>query len=554
MKKIAIENLLGVVLVLAATAAYLSSLGGVVLFDDYTAIFRNANVTGDSAVFSGHRWLVDLSFYWNMRLGGKDPVTYHIFNLLIHLGCVLFIFGAVRRTLLGSSAFSGKSVKDKALTASLCGAGAALLWGVHPLTSQSVTYICQRYESMMAFFMFGAFYAFIRGTEGRHERIWFNLALLMLLGGMGCKEVMVAAPVLLLVYDYVFCGRELHVIVRKRGLFHIASFAAILVLMMYQVQLAADQIAGLNPGSRIGALRWWEYLYAQGEVILHYFRLALWPVRQCFDYDWRPGEFNLRGIFYVAINAFILGGGIYGVVRRKGWGFAVFMFYAVLAPTSSVVPVADLAAEHRMYVPLVPVTGILVYLLNMLSVRLSTRFKMRPAYPFVFAVIVIASVLGVMTHSRNLVYSSEVSMWRDVVTQRPGNLRARNDLAAALSEAGDLEGALIEYHEVISRVPEPLRGKLERGEAMVTGWFTKSSPEYAYFVASANLGTMYCNESRDYVKSFEWYLAALRVAPFNPDVRRSAINVLRAFGHPEADLEQVLNAAITESIRERREE
>lgn len=554
MKKIAIEQILVAVLVIATTVAYLSSFYGVFLFDDFPAIFGNPNVTGPGSVLSGHRWLVDLTFRFNMRMSGTDPLSYHVVNLLIHLGCVLFVFGALRRTLLKVSVSADRSIKEKSLNAALCGAGAALLWGVHPLTTQSVTYICQRYESMMAFFMFGAFYAFIRGTEGKRERLWFNISLFMLICGMGCKEVMVVAPVLLLTYDYVFCGKNPRDIVMRRGLFHIASFATLLVLMMYQVQLAADQISGSNPGSRIGDLRWWEYLYAQGEVILHYVRLTLWPVRQCFDYDWRSGELDLRGVSAFVINALILLTGIYGVIRRKGWGFAVFMFYTVLAPTSSVVPVADLAAEHRMYVSLVPAAGLLACAIYLLSARLANRLKMRPACLFAVVVIVMASILGVMTSRRNLVYASEVSMWRDVVTQRPGNLRARNDLAAALSDEGDLESALIEYHEVISRVPEPLRKKLDRGEAMVTGWFQKSSAEYAYFVASANLGTMYCNESRDYAKSFDWYLSALRVAPFNQDVRRSAINVLRAFGHPEDDLEQVLNAAISESIIERRAE
>lgn len=554
LKKIAIEYLLGALLVVAVTGAYLSSFRGVFLFDDFAAIFGNPNVTGENPVVLGHRWLVDFTFYLNLKLGGKDPLFYHAVNLLIHLGCVLFVFGGLRRTLIRVRGPADAGLEDEAMAATLCAAGTALLWGVHPLTTQSVTYICQRYESMMAFFLFGAFYAFIKGLEGRHERLWFNLSLVMLLGGMASKEVMVAAPVLLLVYDYVFSGRNLRDIVEKRGLFHIASFATILVLMMYQVQLAADQIAGLNTGGRIGELSWLEYLYAQGEVILHYIRLALWPVRQCFDYDWQSCGVSIRGLMAVLFNAVAFGAGIYGVIRRTGRGFAVFMFYAVLAPTSSVVPVADLAVEHRMYVSLVPAVAMLVYMGYVLAGRLSRRSGISRGWVFTAVITVTALILGLMTYTRNLVYSSEVAMWRDVVMKRPGNLRARNDLAAALSEAGDLEAALIEYYEVISRIPELLRRKLERGEAMVAGVFNKRSPEYAYFVASANLGTMYCNQSRDYDTSFEWYLAALRVAPFSPEVRRSAINLLRAFGHAEGDLDQVLNSAISESIKERRED
>ena len=535
---------------IAVGVFYLTSLQGVFLFDDFPAIFKNTNVTGSRTVFSGHRWLVNLTFRINWLISGDDPVLYHVANLLIHIGSALLLFGVVRRTLRRVT-FNRQS--DGRVVSALSAFSVALIWAVHPLATQGVSYVCQRYESLMGLCMLGAFYCFVRGIESDRPRSWFNASLVALMAGMACKEVMAVVPVLLLAYDYVFCERDVRELSRKRGLFHIASFAALLVLLMYQIQLAASQIAGLDHGSRLGDASWYRYAYTQGQVILHYIRLAAWPDALCFDYGLSAAEYNGMGLSAVLLNAIVLCLSLVGVLRRKWWGFVGIVFYAVLAPTSSVIPVADLAVEHRMYIPLIPLVGVFVYCLYAVcqkarSIRILK--SVRPIVLFVALVVSISLALGLRTSARNMIYWSEVTMWQDVCAKRPDNLRARNDLASALSEQGAVSEALIEYREVIARVPADLRQSLDSGQAMVTGWFKKSSPEYAYFVACANLGTMYCNQCRDYESAFEWYLRALRVAPFSPEVRRSAKSLLTVFGHEERELDRVLNDAIVKSVRE----
>ncbi len=538
--------------ILAAVAAvYLTSLPGVYLFDDFSAIFRNVNVVGPRYVLWGHRWFVDLTFRLNLLLAGESPLYFHVVNIIVHAANALLVFGVVRRILMRLKPTPGWII-DKDLLAW----AVALVWGVHPLNTQAVTYVCQRYESMTALCMLGSFYLFIRGIESRgSQRRLLNGSLAVLFLGMGCKESMAVVPVVLLAYDYCFGAKSVHELTRSRGMFHVASFMMLLVLLMYQVQLAAAQVSGLHAGTRVGELGPLAYLYNQGMVILHYTRLAVWPDNLCFDYMWQPASVSSVGILALILHALLLVLSCIGLFRKRIWGFAGLLFYILLAPTSSVVPIADLAVEHRMYGPLIPLIAMLVTALNAGTVMVSLSGLLRTSKTmllFVVCVIAMAAALGMRTSTRNMYYWSECAMWQDVCTTRPDNLRARNDLAAALSEKGSIDEALTEYYEVIGRIPEDIKRKCDAGESVVTGKFDKSSPEYAYFVACANIGTMYCNEKRDYDSAFDWYLRALRIAPFHEQVRSSAKNILRAVSDSEMRLDELLDDAIRSSLEEQR--
>jgi len=548
-KNSTISFLYAVALAVCIVSAYITSFAGVFLFDDFQAIFANDNVIGPSPVFYGHRWLVDLTFRLNLAFGGRAPLGFHALNLLIHVLNALLAYGILSRLVCRAITSAGSSARE----GRMIGWATALIWGVHPLATQAVTYMCQRYESLTAFFGLAAIYFFLRAAQpGSRQRSLLNASLACLILGMGCKESMAVIPVLILALDYVFAGCSFDGLVRKRGLFHIASFATLLILLMNQLVLAAAQMEGTHIGSRLGSVGSVQYLYNQAKVIAHYIKLSVWPASLCFDYAWQPEGLTFMGGAALAGNiALFLVSGI-GVVKRKKWALAVLCFYLLLSPTSSIVPVADLAVEHRMYLPLLLVVLLLVVGFFMMMARINFRAGSRGASAsmiFHVSVVALAALLGLATSIRNMHYWSEVAMWQDVCTKRPDNLRARNDLAAALSDKGCVEEALAEYYAVIARIPERVRNRCDSGDSVVLGSFIKSSPEYAYFVACANIGTMYCNEVQDYDLALEWYLRALRIAPMHEGVRRSAKNILRAFGSPEAGLDRKLNDCISDSIR-----
>ena len=180
-------------LLAAGTLAYCNSFGGAFLLDDIPDIVENASVHQFwpptqvlAAEQNRSRPVAKLSFAANYALGGKNPWGYHLVNLTLHLIAGLALFGILRRTLRTPrlQARFGAHATPVALAA-------AALWLVHPLNTQAVTYVVQRYESMMGMFLLLTLYCFIRGHDARRGNAWYALAGVSCALGMCCKQVMV---------------------------------------------------------------------------------------------------------------------------------------------------------------------------------------------------------------------------------------------------------------------------------------------------------------------------------------------------------------------------
>src|SRR5262249_12628893 len=145
-----------------------------------------------------NRWVANWTLALNYQLDGLNVRGYHAVNLTIHVAAALTLFGIVRRTLLLERV--PPAVKKDAPGLALA---VALLWLVHPLVTQSVVYVIQRQESFMGLFYFLTLYCVLRGaTALRFALGWYAAAVVACTLGMGCKEVMVSAPVLVLLYDW----------------------------------------------------------------------------------------------------------------------------------------------------------------------------------------------------------------------------------------------------------------------------------------------------------------------------------------------------------------
>ena len=216
------------VLVLLTLAAYSNSFSGVFVFDDLSSIAENPTIRqlwpigqcpppcrlSHSLNQQIHgRPLLNLSFAVNYALGGLAVVGYHALNLAVNLANALLLFGLLRRT------FALPVLREKFGDHALALAFAiALLWAVHPLQSASVTYIVQRAESLVSLFYLLTLYCMVRGVESGKPAGWYAGAVLACLLGMSTKEVMVTAPVVVLLYDWMFLAGSLTEALRRRGL------------------------------------------------------------------------------------------------------------------------------------------------------------------------------------------------------------------------------------------------------------------------------------------------------------------------------------------------
>jgi len=345
-----------VLLLAAATAAYYSSFTGVFVLDDHREIENNAHIRrlwplGDVLVGNRARPVFIFTLAVNYALGGLNPVGYHAFNLTIHAFAAMVLFGLVRRTLIGPQVGTRYLAPAPYLAFAV-----ALLWVVHPLQTSSVTYVTQRGEVLMGFFYLVVLYALSCSAQARWPRLWQGIAIAACAAGMGTKQAMVTAPVAALLYDRVFLAPSFREALCRRPLLYAGLGSTWAVLAV----VGAVALSHVSAGFGATGVSPFEYAVSQPGVILHYLRLALWPHPLCFDYDWpvasTVGEV-LPGLMMVGA---LLAATRFAWRRQPALGYLGAFFFLVLGVTSSVIPISDLAFEHRMYLPLAPVLVLLL--------------------------------------------------------------------------------------------------------------------------------------------------------------------------------------------------
>jgi protein O-mannosyl-transferase len=429
-------------IVAAGIAAYGNSLGGSFVYDDRLAILNNPTIQhgwlaallppNGGATVAG-RPLANLTFALNYELSGYQVWSYHVVNLAIHLLAGLVLFGLVRRTLElpGLPAFFAGRAMPVALAA-------ALLWVLHPLQTDAVTYLVQRVESLMGLFYLLTLYCFVRALTASPQKYWLAGSVAACLLGMFCKEVMVTAPLMLLLFDRTFEAGTFAEAWRRRGKYY-GALAATWLPLTGLVWGAGNR--GGSAGFHLG-LAWTDYAWSQFPVVARYLTLAAWPHPQMVDYGpaaaWGDGPVAAVGgaVGAALLIVALVAGTIYLLWARPALGFLGAWFFIILAPSSSIIPVAtEVAAEHRLYLSLAA-------LAVLAAVGLA-----RCAGPRVFTVAVAlwAVVLGGLTFERNEVYRTEMGNYFSIIENAPENDRAFVNLGVDLADAGRLPEAAQAY-------------------------------------------------------------------------------------------------------------
>jgi len=509
------------VIVVAVLLAYAGSLTGPFLFDDLESIAGNPTIRHFSSVLSPPmdgstvtgRPVLNLSFAVNYAISGTEVWSYHALNLLIHILAGLTLFGVVRRTLRLRSGQALRLRSGQALArtgdsdAVLIGFSAALLWALHPLQTESVAYIAQRAESLMGLFYLLTLYCFIRGicseradasgrfagrapggcrsgtdlrrahpnvsgdrggssnvaqasrpassTTGRCAPwVWYALGVGFCLLGMGTKEVMVTAPAMVLLYDRTFVGGSFREAWKRRRLFYVCLAGTWLLTV---VLVVGNHGRGGTAGFASG-MPWWAYGLTQFRAIAHYLRLSVWPDPLIFDYGRMLGGKSVGLAVDAAVIAGLAAVSVLLFLRRRPLGFLGIWCFAILLPSSSVVPVAtEVIAEHRMYLSLAAVLAAIVGGVSALSGILRAALGLTSrgvAILGISACLAAAAVLGFATARRIDLYRSPRAIWADTVSKVPQNPGARNNLGIALAAEGDLTGAEAQYRAALALAPD----------------------------------------------------------------------------------------------------
>lgn len=456
-----------VLVVLAAGIVWGGSLAAPFVLDDASSIGENASIRrlwppdwlhppGARGETVGGRPVLNLSLALNHALGGADVRGYRLVNVFIHALAALALFGLVRRT----------AGRDRLiLPAEGFALAVALLWFLHPLQTAAVTYVIQRAESLCGLFYLLTLYCFVRGVAPVAERsgptparVWLTLSFFSCLFGMGTKEVMVSAPLLVLLCDRAFVAGSFGAAWRSRRGYYLALAATWLVLAVL-VATNARRGGSAGFGTDINA---WTYALTQCEALLLYLKLMFWPAGQVFDYG-TPTVTTLGAVWWQAgVVGLLLASSVWAFVKRPAIGTPAVAFFLILAPSSSFVPVAtQTMAEHRLYLPL---AAVVVLVAAAVRATLSTLPRRSVWISWVLAAAVILA-LGGAALARNRVYRSELTLWGDTVAKRPDNPRARYNLGLALAAAGRAEEAEKEFRQTLALNPHHAFAHFELGKA-----------------------------------------------------------------------------------------
>jgi protein O-mannosyl-transferase len=410
-------------ILLVGTIAYSNSLHGPFIFDDNRSIVDNPQVRSldpfkipskiDRGI-SGRPVLI-FSFAVDYAIAGLHNEIYHITNLLIHLASALFLYGIVRRTLLMPKVAGDRFAASAAVLAAII----ATLWVVHPLTTQSVTYLVQRAESLAGLFVLATLYLTIRMSGG--SKWWGVIGVIACACGIAAKEFAVVAPILVLLYDRTFIAGSLKDALARRWKFYLAM-AATWLLIIYCLRTGGrGEMVGFKLG--ISPL---DYARTELNVIARYIRLSFWPTDLTLDYAdwplaWQWSDVSWEGWLVLAIAIFFA-----ICLRWRPWlGFLGAWFFLILAPTSSFLPIKqEAAAEQRMYLPLAA-----IICLGVISISLLVQHRRALRRLSVLTACAIPVALASLTIARNQQYSDAVTIWTDTVLKRPGNARARYNLS-----------------------------------------------------------------------------------------------------------------------------
>ena len=515
----------GVFLVAAAAAAYSNTFAVPFVFDDGPSITDNTTLRHLGTAFLppshltvGGRPILNASLALNFLIGGTSVGSYHALNLAILALSGLTLYGILRRTPIPRLGTGATGV-------AFC---AALLWILHPLLTESVTYVIQRAESLMGLYYLLTLYCFIRGAGGSGSRptLWYGLCVFSCILGMATKEVMVSAPLIVLLYDRTFISGGFRAALRRRRWVYagLAATWIVLALLVYSTHGRGDT-AGFGSG-----ISWWVYLLTQLPAVVHYLRLCFWPIPLVFDYGsaFSPHD----GV--VALSALVVGALLaataWALAKRPAAGFLGATFFAILAPSSSIVPVAtESVAEHRMYLPLIPVV-------TMAVVALQRRLG-RATLPF--CLVLAAALLGT-TWKRNEVYQSAERLWGDTAAKAPGNERAHNNLGFEIEKApGRLSEAIAQYDEAIRLRPDYADARNNLGCALekVPGRLRDAAEQFDQvlrlepnnFEARNNLGNTLSALGRN-AEGVAQYEEALRLRPDYAEAHYGLANALSSLG------------------------
>lgn len=460
-----LSNPIGVFLILAAAIilVYSNTFTGEFHFDDYNILIDNDSQLIDSLtdIPLTNRVVVFFSFALNYAVHGLDVFGYHIVNTFVHIFASVLVWFIVLKTTQTPFMKKTPLAEHRYILALF----AALFFAVHPLQTQAVTYIVQRFASMATLWYLATLALYIQGRFLIAEQKKLPAGGMFLGAGITAllaffsKEVTFTLPAALFLYEYAFFSK----LTKKTLLVGIPLLAIIFGGMAF---FALQHDIGVIFSDTLTfdyiPISWNEYFFTQWSVVLHYFRLVLIPFGQNLDYDYLliSSPFHPLALVSLGTLLLILAWAVMLWRRQQRFlAFGILWVFLTLSIESSIFPLADLVMEHRMYLPFLGVAMVVVG--SLLSLPAFSTPKGRH---YVIASLIGAIVIfGSITYTRNAVWQTDISLWTDVIRKSPNKIRPYLQRARAYGMLPDGKEAMDQDKQRASEFTEEL---IRRREAL----------------------------------------------------------------------------------------
>ncbi|MBL6995911.1 tetratricopeptide repeat protein [Desulfobacula sp.] len=526
---------LALVLISIAAIIYSNIYRCPFVFDDLPRILENLDIRNVGNYLSFDRLLkprgiVNLTFALNYQFGKLNVFGYHLINVLIHIISGFFAYFLAHTIFTQLSNLSAQrcgrsnSPKSKVQRATpqvdpklrthniegrtseavfdvfqstignrqsliyLMSLVTALIFVVHPIQTQAVTYTIQRFASMAAMFYLASVFFYlkariiqqnsvdgsqgsgesdqktevrgqrsgirgIRGAFGFRLSAFFGLSIVCGMLAFLSKANTASLPGVILLAEYLLIDRTWEGWKRKIPWFAL-TFAFWIFFVFYVAGFFSGGVEGQGLLEDLSQLTQetenvsrWSYLCTQFNVLVIYIRLLFLPIGQNLDYlyAFKTGFFD--GYTPLAF-AFLIGGifiGMWNIRKRPVICFGIFWFFITLSVESSVIPIRDALFEHRLYLPMFGFALIVSYL--------AFHFLSKKILWAVAISVVMILCLSAATYLRNRVWQDDISLWSDVVSKSPSNERAHTNLGAVLQDKGRIEEAISYYLKAVKINP-----------------------------------------------------------------------------------------------------
>jgi tetratricopeptide (TPR) repeat protein len=457
------------------------------IFDDLDSIITNSSITSlwplvgtrdhrgplnpEDALPTAGRPLVNLTFALNYYFGELNPVGYHAGNVLIQLASAYLLWAIVSRT-LRLPYFAGRFDASAGWLA----LAVALVWALHPLQTEAVIYATQRTELMVALFYLATLYCSLRfwdcpasplgerrGEGALKQRVlgrgvWLTLAVFASLAGMASKEVMVSAPLMVLLFERTFVAGSLGNALRRSWPLYVGLAATLLLLLALNIHAPRRHSAGFGLGP--SAWSWW---LTQSQALIMYMKLVVWPSPLLIYYQW-PYLTTIGEAWIYLVPVLLLGiATLILLWRNRPLGFLGAWVFIILAPTTIVPIPTEMAAERRMYLPLAAI-AVLFVVASYLGVqhivarqtagRQSSRREISPILVGLLPALFVAITFTLLSANRLVAYSDEITLWQQVLRHQQDNSLAHYNLGMLLNHGGREEESISELQAAIKAKPD----------------------------------------------------------------------------------------------------